>query len=127
MEVADDSTHATHVVGVCVADGDRIETRDSALPEVGRNDIFTNIEVGLSVAEMPSGVEQYGSIVRSDDEKGVALTNIDGCDLKNAGQRWSGRKSGNHDGASDEKDETEGREQPVSARENDCSEESGSS
>jgi hypothetical protein len=82
------------MVGVCVTDGDNVETGDATLPEIRRDDVFADVEVGLSIAEMTAGVEQHGFAVRSDDEEGVSLTDVDGGDLEVAGARLASEESG---------------------------------
>ena len=45
-EVAQDGGHSSHVVGVGVGEGDDVEAAELARPEVGRDDLFADVEGG---------------------------------------------------------------------------------
>ena len=84
-EVGNDGGHSTHVVGVRVRDGDGVETMDATRPEIGRDDLLANVEVGMHPEGKASGVDEERVAVRRNDEEGVALSDVDGGDFEDAG------------------------------------------
>ncbi len=92
-EVAQHGGHAAHVVGVGVGERDDVETPDLARPEIGRDDLFADVEgcaagrilgVGSS-AGGAAGVDQHGAARGADDQQRVSLADVDGGDFELAG------------------------------------------
>ena len=93
-EVAQDSGHSAHVIGVGVCEGDDIEAAELSRPEVGRDDLFADVEGGggkdgvLGVGGGPggaTGVDEHGAASGADNQQRVALADIDGGDFELVG------------------------------------------
>ncbi len=72
MEVAQDGGKAAHVVGVRVAQRNRVKVADAARPECGRDNIFADVEVlrGLArAAAEAAAVDEQSFAVGRDEEQ----------------------------------------------------------
>src|SRR5580692_1127652 len=81
MEVAQDGGQSAHVVGVGVGEGYGVEVTDAARPESFRDNFFADVEVlrGLMwAATETAAIDEEGFAVGSNQEKRVALANVDG-------------------------------------------------
>ena len=113
-EVAQDGGHSSHVVGVGVGEGDDIEAAELARPEVGRDDLFADVEGGggkdgvLGVGGGPggaTGVDEHGAASGADNQQRVALADIDGGDFELVGM--DGGRHGPEDDCSGEREDGE--------------------
>jgi len=68
-EVGNDGGHSTHVVGVRVRDGDGVETVNATRPEIRRDNLFADVEVGMHPVREASGVDEQSVAVGRDDEE----------------------------------------------------------
>ena len=68
-----------------MSDGNRVEMRDAASPEVGRDDVFAEIELRTAGADRASRIDKQSFPLRCDEEDGIAFANVDGCYFEDAG------------------------------------------
>src|SRR5271157_670237 len=99
MEVAQDSGQAAHMVGVRVAEGDRVEVADAARPKGLRDDLFADIEFlrGLAwTAPETAAIDKEGPSVGGDQEEGVALADVNSFHKEGVGWviDWPGGDGG---------------------------------
>ncbi len=78
MKIAQDRRHPADVVRVAVAEGDRVQMAQPALPQIGRNHVLANIQLAVAHPQQSAGVQQQRAAVRRDHQKRVALSNVDG-------------------------------------------------
>ena len=96
-EVAQDGGHSSHVVGVGVGEGYDVEAAEVARPEVGGDDLFSDVECGIFRAKTfgvlgvgggpggATGVDEHGAASGADNEERIALAYIDGGDFELVG------------------------------------------
>ena len=82
MEIPDHRAHAPNVVGVTVTDGHRIQPGDSAPPQIGRNNVFANIEFGVSIPQQSPGIDQQRLALGGNHQQRIALADVDGRQLQ---------------------------------------------
>ncbi len=98
-----------------MGDGDGVEARDAARPEIGRNDVFAEVELRAAGADGASGIDQQGAALRGDEQGGVAFADVDRSDFQNSGMRVRGggdeceSERGCEDGRESERLRTSGR------------------
>jgi hypothetical protein len=68
-----------------VGDRDRVEARDAARPQIGRDNVFAEVELRAAGAEGASGIDQQGAALRRDEQRGVAFAHVDRGDLQESG------------------------------------------
>src|ERR1700735_5755468 len=85
MKVCDHGRHPPKMGGMGMRDHDRIQTIDAAIPEIRRNHLLSNIEIGMHPLRQTSGIDQQSAPLWSHQKNGVALANIDSRHLHNAG------------------------------------------
>ena len=56
------------MVGVRVCDGDGVETMNATRPEIRRDDLFADVEVGMHPEGKASGVDEERVAIGRDDE-----------------------------------------------------------
>ncbi len=84
LKVRDDAAHSAHVIAVRVRKRDRIQTANPARPQIRRDDLFANIEVGVRRARHAACIQQQRLALRRDQQQRVALADIDGGDLEDS-------------------------------------------
>jgi hypothetical protein len=89
-----------------VRNDDCIQPGNSALPQVGRHNVFSEIEVRVLAAEWTCGVDQKQLALWGNQKRGVGLAYVDGGNLKNSGAELSLR----HDCAKPETSTNEQRD-----------------
>ena len=99
MEIAQYGAHAAHVVLMGVRHDDDVEMLDGARPEVGRDDVFADIEARFARAAEgrdSAGIDQHQRPLREADEQAVALADIDRAEFELAVFDY-GREGMDHD------------------------------
>src|ERR1700690_724489 len=56
MEICDDGGHASEMVGGGMSNHDRVEVVDAAIPQIGRDNLFSDIEVGVHPLGQAAGI-----------------------------------------------------------------------
>ena len=62
---------------MAVGDGDRVEARETARPEIGRDNVFAEVELRASGTDRASGIDQQGAALRGNEQDGIAFTDVD--------------------------------------------------
>ena len=57
-EILQDGDHSANVVGVAVGDGDSVETRDAACPQIGGDDVFAEVELRTAGTDGSAGIDE---------------------------------------------------------------------
>ena len=73
------------MVGVAVRDGDGVEARDAARPEIGRDDVFAEVELRAAGTDGASGIDEQSVPLRGDEQRGIAFTHVDRGHLQDSG------------------------------------------
>ena len=110
MEVAQNGGQAAHVIGMRMAEGDRIQMANAARPERGRDNFFADIEILRSLtraAAKSSAIDEQCFAVRGDQQQRIALAYVDGFDE----QRGAGmvERARSHDGECGERKSNPGK------------------
>src|ERR1039458_4719422 len=93
MEIRNDRRHASEMVGVRVSDYHGVEAIDAAIPQIRRDDLFSDVEVGVHPLRQAAGINQHRAALRRDEQNGVALPDVDGGHLHYARTDVRDRKS----------------------------------
>jgi hypothetical protein len=62
----------------------RVEVSEASFPQVGRDHVFSEVELRASGANGTSGIDQKRLPGRSNDEDRIALADVDHGDFHNA-------------------------------------------
>ena len=79
MEIAENGRHPAHVVIMSVSHRNNIEVFDRPAPQVRRNDVFSDIDVGLSVVaehRNATSIHQHELAIREGDQQAIALAYV---------------------------------------------------
>ena len=60
-----------------MSDGDCVEAGDAARPKVGRDDVFAEVELRAAGADGSSRIDQQGTALRRDQQRGITLAHVD--------------------------------------------------
>jgi len=63
-------------------DGDGVEAGNAASPEIGCDDVFSEVELGGGAPDGASGVDEQGGALGRYEQDRVAFADVDGCDFK---------------------------------------------
>jgi hypothetical protein len=59
-----------------VGDSYGVETGDAAVPQIGRDDVLSEVEFGATRTDGSSSVDQQSAALRRDEENRVALADM---------------------------------------------------
>jgi hypothetical protein len=113
------------VVGVRVRDGDGVETMNATRPEIRRDDLFTDVEVGMHPEGKASGVDEERVAVRRNDVEGVALSDVDGGDFEDVGLEVGPRRNGGDDEGGEREGDESSEGVTLALARGDCGKEQG--
>src|SRR5471030_1457595 len=88
VEIGDQGGESADMVVVGVGHGDDVQAAEAAFPEIGRDYIFTDIELrGGPTAKSgdAAAIEEHALAIREDHQQAVALAHVDGRHLQFAG------------------------------------------
>src|SRR5205085_6031081 len=81
-KVFQDRRHPSDVIRVAMRNRNRIETRDATAPKIGRDHIFSEVELGTSAPDGATRVDEQGSSLWHYQQDGVALAHVNGGHFK---------------------------------------------
>ena len=80
-KVVEDGGQSSNVILVRVGGDDDVEGLDPAVPKIGRNDIFSDIQIrfsGFPELQQPSAVDQHARASGKHQQQAIALADVDG-------------------------------------------------